>query len=262
VVAVIDSGVQAGNPLLAPAAVEALSAVPAIPDGSDEADHGSLVTSLALYGSLEGRLDRRDTVRAAGKLLGIRVLDAGGNFLDDRLWQRPVDDALELAVAHDARVVNLSIGDPSHPYRPPAPVAMAAVLDAFAREHDAVVVVSAGDIHWEEPPGPDYAHWLLTYGGRDRARAACDVRPRAHRGRSRGGQGAGRAASPGERGGTTSGPARNAEPGEPQGHRHRTCNQAGAVCARRHLESLASDIELGSVHPRLPRTVLDGDIIR
>ena len=120
-VAVIDSGVQAGNPLLAPAAVEALSAVPAIPDGSHEADHGSLVTSLALYGSLEGRLDRRDTVRAAGKLLGIRVLDAGGNFLDDRLWQRPVDDALELAVAHDARVVNLSIGDPSHPYRPPAP---------------------------------------------------------------------------------------------------------------------------------------------
>lgn len=162
VVAVIDSGIQAGNPLLAPAVVEALSAIPEIPDGSDEAGHGSLVASLALYGSLEGRLDRRDTVRAAGKLLGIRILDAAGRFLDDRLWQRQVEDALELAAAHGARVVNVSIGDPRHPYRSPAPSAIAAVLDAFARAHDAVVVVSAGNVHWEDPPGPDYAHWLIT----------------------------------------------------------------------------------------------------
>ncbi len=162
VVAVIDSGIQAGNPLLAPAVVEALSAVPGIPDGSDEAGHGSLVASLALYGSLEDRLDRRETVRGAGKLLGIRVLDAAGNFLDDKLWQRQVEDALALAVAHGARVVNLSIGDPRHPYRPPAPTAIAAVLDGFARAHDVVVVVSTGNVHWEEPPSPDYAHWLLT----------------------------------------------------------------------------------------------------
>lgn len=162
VVAVIDSGIQAGNPLLAPAVVEALSAVQEFPDGSDEAGHGSLVASLALYGSLEGRLDRRETVRGAGKLLGIRVLDAAGNFLDDRLWQRQVEDALEVAVAHGARVVNLSIGDPRHPYRPPAPTAIAAVLDGFARAHDVVVVVSTGNVHWEEPPSPDYAHWLLT----------------------------------------------------------------------------------------------------
>lgn len=161
VVAVIDSGVQAGNPLLAPAVLEALSAVPKILDGSDEAGHGSLVASLALFGSLEGRLDRRATVRAAGKLLGIRVLDADGNFLDDRLWQRDVQDALELAAAHGARVVNLSIGDTAHPYRPSAPTAIAGVLDAFARERDVVVVVSAGNVHWEEPPGPDYAEWLL-----------------------------------------------------------------------------------------------------
>ncbi|MQA13356.1 MAG: S8 family serine peptidase [Pseudonocardiaceae bacterium] len=161
VVAVIDSGIQAGNPLLAPAVAEALSAVPEIPDGSDETGHGSLVASLALYGSLEGRLDRREMVRAAGTLLGIRVLDAGGNFVDDRLWQRQVEDALELAVAHGARVVNLSIGDPRHPYRPPAPTAIASVLDGIAREHDVVLVVSAGNVHWEDPPGSDYARWSL-----------------------------------------------------------------------------------------------------
>lgn len=162
VVAIIDSGIQAGNPLLAPAVVEALSAVPGIPDGSDEWGHGSLVASLALYGSLEGRLDRRETVRAAGKLLGIRILDAQGGFLDDRLWQRQVEDALEVAAAYGSRVVNLSIGDPDHPYRPPAPTAIAAVLDAFAREHHAVVVVCAGNVHCEDLPGPSFVEWLLT----------------------------------------------------------------------------------------------------
>lgn len=161
-VAVVDSGIQTSNPLLAPAVVEALSAVPELPDGSDEAGHGSLIASLALFGSLEGRLYQGTVLRAAGKLLGVRVLDANSAFTDDRLWQRQVEDALKIAAANGARVINLSLGDPTHPYHPPAPTAIAAILDTLAREHDLVLVVSAGNVHWEEQPGREYAHWLVT----------------------------------------------------------------------------------------------------
>ena len=65
---------------------------------------------------------------------------------DTRFRQRQVEDALDMAAAYDARVVNLSIGDPSHPYHPPAPAAIAAIVDAFVREHDVVVVISAGNV--------------------------------------------------------------------------------------------------------------------
>jgi len=160
-VAIVDSGIQAGNPLLTQAVFETLSAVDELPDGSDESGHGSFVASLALYGSLEMPLRDRTELRPAGKILGIRVLDRDNAFPDTALWQLALERAIQLAVDQGARVINLSLGDPGHPYRAPAPVGIAAVLDRFARLHDVVLVVSAGNVSPDEHTGQQYAKWLL-----------------------------------------------------------------------------------------------------
>ncbi|WP_211358067.1 S8 family peptidase [Amycolatopsis cihanbeyliensis] len=161
--AVIDSGIQAGHPLLAPAVREALAIAP-FTDGADENGHGSRVASLALYGSLERALHYRQPLRPAGKLLGIRVLDHQTEFPDKTLWQPMVEEAVELAIGHGARVINLSLGDPAHPYRPPRPVAIAAALDQLARQHDVVLVVSTGNVFPGDHTGVEYAARQVTSG--------------------------------------------------------------------------------------------------
>ncbi len=55
-VAVIDSGVRSAHPLLAPAVVGAEVVGPGLADAGDESGHGTLVSSLALHGQLEGKL--------------------------------------------------------------------------------------------------------------------------------------------------------------------------------------------------------------
>lgn len=160
-VAIIDSGIQAGHPLLAPAVYETLSVVPDFPEGADESGHGTLVGSLALHGPLERLLHRDTAIRPAGKLISIRVLDHEAKFPESALWQKHLEQAVRTAIQVGARVINLSLGDPDHPYRPPAPIGIAAVLDRLAREHDVVLVISSGNVHHEAHTGMDYAARLV-----------------------------------------------------------------------------------------------------
>lgn len=161
-VAVIDSGIRTGHPLLSTAVVDAVSAVPGLADGSDECGHGSMVASLALYGSLERKLANREPLQPAGHLLGVRVLNEHNAFPDVRLWQAHLEDAVALAIRAGARVINLSLGDDDHPYQAPAPTALGAVLDKLIRESDVVLVVSAGNVMATEHNGPQYAVHLLS----------------------------------------------------------------------------------------------------
>ncbi len=161
-VAVIDSGIQAGHPLLAPAILHAVSAIPELPDGADDCGHGSMVASLALYGSLEGKLARKEPLQPAGYLLGVRVLNKNNEFPDAKLWQVHLENAVTAAVQAGARVINISLGDADHPYRPPAPTALGAVLDDLARRTNVVLVISAGNVLAAEHDGPHYATRLLT----------------------------------------------------------------------------------------------------
>ncbi|MGH3569552.1 MAG: S8 family peptidase [Pseudonocardia sp.] len=163
--AVIDSGVRSEHPLLRPAVVDMLSfgTLDAI---TDESGHGTMVASLALYGSLEERIRARHPVRAVGRMISIRVLDCDCSFSDDRIWQEDVARALDMAGARGARVVNLSLGDGRHPYRPPGPVPVAAVVDELARQHDMVVVISSGNLSRDAFPRvaeivTEYPRWLL-----------------------------------------------------------------------------------------------------
>ncbi len=161
-VAIIDSGVQAGHPLLSPAIFETLTVTSRLPDGGDESGHGTFVAGLALYGPLEKLLGARGTLRPAGRVLGIRVLDHQNAFPDAELWQPLVEAALSAAAERRAKVINLSIGDDRHPYHPPAPVNIAGVLDNLIQKHDLVVVVSAGNVAPGEHPSSRYARHLIT----------------------------------------------------------------------------------------------------
>lgn len=150
-VAVIDSGVRSAHPLIGPAVAGVEYVGPGLGDGGDEAGHGTMVASLALYGSLEQLLAGRELLQPAGRLLSIRVLDAQQRFPDDRSWANHLVDAMDLAAEAGARVINLSLGDSRAAYVPPRPTAVAALIDLFIRDHpDIVVVVSAGNFPLSE----------------------------------------------------------------------------------------------------------------
>jgi len=145
IVAVIDSGVRSAHPLLAPAATAVEYVGPGLGDGGDDSGHGTLVASLALYGSLEESLANHTPLQAAGRLASIRVLGGDGLF-SDTSWVKQLLEALELAAEVGASVINLSVGDPRNPYLPPRPTPVAALIDLFVREHPGIVVViSAGN---------------------------------------------------------------------------------------------------------------------
>lgn len=144
-VAVIDSGIVSAHPLLAPAVIGVEAIGPDLADGGDQHGHGTLVASLALYGSLESALVEKASLRPAGRLLSLRVLDANNEFPSERLWETQLLEAIFFAAQAGARVINLSLGDPRRPYRPPRPTPLAAAIDELARELDLVVVISAGN---------------------------------------------------------------------------------------------------------------------
>jgi subtilisin family serine protease len=144
-VAVVDSGVRSAHPLLAPAVIGVEVAGPSLADGGDESGHGTLVASLSLHGSLDQSLSSREPLRPAGRLFSVRVLDANDNFPDTRLWEEHLHDAIMMAVSAGARVVNLSLGDTRRPYQPPRPTPLGAVIDGLAREHNLIIVISAGN---------------------------------------------------------------------------------------------------------------------
>lgn len=143
-IAVIDGGIRSGHPLLGPAVADLL-AVAGLDESGTGNGHGTFVASLALHGSLELLLDAGRPLEPAARLVSVRVLDDNGLFPDLLLWESHLLEALELAVQAGARIINLSIGDPRHPYRPSRPTPLAAALDLFAREHNVVLVVSVGN---------------------------------------------------------------------------------------------------------------------
>ena len=167
VIAVIDSGVQSGHPLIGPA-FASCAATAGLDADSDGDGHGTFVASLALYGSLEPLLVAGEPFRSVARLVSVRVLDDSAEFPSVELWENHLLDALETSVQHGARVINLSLGDPRRPYEPDRPTPLAAAIDAFVRENDVVVVVSAGNMlltmHTLESHDADYTIRLLDEG--------------------------------------------------------------------------------------------------
>ena len=73
-VAVLDSGIAAGHPLLAPAIGEATSIPSNIGDSADEHGHGTMVAGLALYGDIKECVESKSFVPKL-KIYSARVLN-------------------------------------------------------------------------------------------------------------------------------------------------------------------------------------------
>ena len=147
-VAVIDSGVLAGHPLLAGWVVDEYDFGTTESSVVDNQGHGTQVAGLVVHGDIAACLERRTWVPAVQILSG-KVLekDAWGepSFPESRRPERMVEEAVRhFHKEWGCRVFNMSLGNRSDVYRSGArQFAWAEVLDELARELDVVIIVSA-----------------------------------------------------------------------------------------------------------------------
>ncbi len=161
-VAVLDSGLVTGQPIIAPAVGHAQGYV--LPHRSpDDADpwHGTSVAGLALYGDIEAAI-------AVGEFTPNLYLVSGRVFNNDGADQTEfVENAVERAVRDlnaefGCRVFNLSYGDLNKVYGGGHVRGLAYTLDRLTRELGVLFVVSTGNLSLEGLPNdpiggfPDY----------------------------------------------------------------------------------------------------------
>ena len=164
-VCVIDSGVNAGHPLLAPAIGDTDVFPAALGSGDDVHGHGTMVAGIALYGRVESCIRSR-SFSPVLTVFSARVTNDRNEFDDDMLVLSQMRQAIE-RFAHDGcRVFNISLGDLRRPYDDGKVSAWAAVLDQLARDLKVLIVVSAGNYDHQPTASPSevweqYPSYLL-----------------------------------------------------------------------------------------------------
>ena len=159
-IAILDSGIAAGHPVLAPAVGDAQSFLPGA-GAADDHGHGTLVSGVALYGDVADCLrDRRFTPEL--RLFSGRVLDHR-NQGDPPLIENQVERAVRYFVGeYGCRVFNLSYGDLNKPYRGRHVAGLAVTLDALSRELGVLFVVPTGNYDGGDDGPRD---WRAEYPG-------------------------------------------------------------------------------------------------
>lgn len=157
VVCIIDTGVSAGNPFLAPVTRQELlrsylKIAPTNP--SDECGHGSAVASLAAYYALSLAPGSENTPKVW--IAGARILTAQNELEDERLFssllQEVVRDFSQLGV----RIFCLSIGDSRRLWNKdsrhsiPRKSWVARRIDQLSREYDVLFVTCSGNLSLPE----------------------------------------------------------------------------------------------------------------
>ena len=161
-IVVLDSGLVAGHPVLAPAVGDVQSFLPG-KSGTDEHGHGTFVSGIALYADVAECVRNRSFVPEL-RLFSGRVLD-DQNEGDPRFIENQVDEAVRyFAENYDCRIFNLSYGDKNKPYQGRHVAGLAVTLDTLSRELDVLFVVPTGNYKHDED-GPDdwraeYPHYL------------------------------------------------------------------------------------------------------
>ncbi|HMN75942.1 MAG TPA: S8 family peptidase [Burkholderiaceae bacterium] len=158
-IAVLDSGLVTGQPLLAPAVGHAQGYV--LPHRSpDDADpwHGTSVAGLALYGDIESAIEGGGFIPSLFVVSG-RVFNHDG---DDQT--EFVENAVERAVrdlhaAFGCKVFNLSYGDLNKVYDLGHVRGLAYTLDRLSRELGVLFVVSTGNLTADGMPADPLANY-------------------------------------------------------------------------------------------------------
>ena len=147
-VVVMDSGLAAGHPVLAPAVGDAQTYL----DGTTAADehgHGTFVAGIALYDDVAACVQDRRFVPAL-RLFSARVLDEK-NEGHPRLIQNQVESAVRYFVEqYGCRVFNLSYGDLNKPYQKRHLRGLAVTLDALSRDMNVLFVVPTGNFEGDQ----------------------------------------------------------------------------------------------------------------
>ena len=169
-IAVLDSGLTTGHPLIATAVGDAQGFVP--PErGSDDhvpEGHGTSVCGLALYPDIAAAIRR-------GRFAPQLRLFSGKVFRDDGTDQttfveRAVEEAVEYFVAeYNCRVFNLSYGDANKIYDGRHVRGLAYTLDRLSRERGVLFVVSSGNLRLNALPSSvreRYPEYLFAREGR------------------------------------------------------------------------------------------------
>ena len=157
-VVVLDSGIAAGHPMLAPAVGDAQTYL----DGTTAADehgHGTMVSGIALYGDVARCVLDRSFIPSL-RLFSGRVLD-DQNEGQPRLIHNQVESAVRYFVEqYGCRVFNLSYGDRNKPYQKRHLTGLAVTLDALSRDLGVLFVVPTGNFEGDQD-GP--ADWRTEY---------------------------------------------------------------------------------------------------
>lgn len=158
--AVLDSGIAGGHPLLAPALGDAQGFLLPGKEAYDEDGHGTIVAGIALYGDVEACAQAKEFIPQL-RLLSGRILDDKAES-DPRFIENIVDEAVRyFHESYGCRVFNLSYGNLNKPYLGGRVGGLAYTLDRLARELDVLFIVPTGNlrdvpVEWLKNEYPDY----------------------------------------------------------------------------------------------------------
>ena len=157
-VVVLDSGLVAGHPVLAPAVGDVQSFLSGT-SGEDSHGHGTFVSGIALYDDIADCLRSRRFVPQL-RLFSGRMLNEY-NKGDTDLIHNQLERAVRYFVEnYGCRIFNLSFADINKPYQGRHVSGLAVTVDALSREHNVLFVVPTGNYDGEEDRPMD---WLGDY---------------------------------------------------------------------------------------------------
>lgn len=143
-IAVIDSGVNSGHPLLSYAVKAGIVSAAAWLD-ADENGHGTSVASMVVYGDILSRVEEGN-FDAPFWVVSARVVDAHGHFPKEISVPEVMDVAIrQVHKENKCRIFNISLGDENLVYNGGKVSAWTSTLDELARELDILIVVSSGN---------------------------------------------------------------------------------------------------------------------